>query len=642
MSAKAQCPRCGAPIAFHVSSSLVTVCEHCSTAVARTDRALEDLGRTADLVHTGSPLALWQSGRLGGIGFQITGHVQIQHPAGGLWDEWYLCFDDGRWGWLAEAQGRFLVTFQHGYDDVIDPQTLAPGRQIRLAGEVMVVTEVSEGMYVAGRGEMPYRFQPGQRFFFADLSGAGGRVGTLDFGARPPTLFMGREVALGELGIEGTGDAHGHQPRAQVAVEALSCQHCGGALELPDLGAIERVVCPYCGSMHDCRSGLLALVEAQRRSASKLALPLGSRGTFEDITFTVIGFLRRKVTVHGESFTWDEYLLYEPSRGFRWLSCSEGHWMYLRPIAAGDVRSSRSPASRAWRTDVAEHGGKTFEVFQQDTAQITHVAGAFYWKVTVGERTLMTDYVAPPEMLSAEVAETEIQWTLGRYMTRRELRRCFPDVDVPRASPEGVAPAQPFAYKDVYPVWGVLLALVLLAGAWNCHRSPERDVFDQRFTIPAQTGEPAEESIVFSEPFQLHGSGLIQVRAGCNQLDNSWIHAQADLVNEDTGSVHTFDMPIEYYHGTEGGEAWTEGSRQRTRILSAVSPGSYVVRLAVERSKRDVEHTLAIDIDEGVFYWRGWLVTLLLVSLLPICMILYHVYFERRRWRDSEYKGSDE
>ena len=44
--------------------------------------------------------------------YEITGRVQIQHEAGGIWDEWYVAFRDGkRWGWLAEAQGRYYLTF---------------------------------------------------------------------------------------------------------------------------------------------------------------------------------------------------------------------------------------------------------------------------------------------------------------------------------------------------------------------------------------------------------------------------------------------------------------------------------------------------------------------------------------------------
>ena len=42
---RASCPACGGPVVFKVSSSLVAVCEHCHSVVARGDRKLEDLGK---------------------------------------------------------------------------------------------------------------------------------------------------------------------------------------------------------------------------------------------------------------------------------------------------------------------------------------------------------------------------------------------------------------------------------------------------------------------------------------------------------------------------------------------------------------------------------------------------------------------
>ena len=54
--AVANCPSCGGPIEFKIGSSAAVICDHCRTVVARTDRGLEDLGKVAPLVETGSPL----------------------------------------------------------------------------------------------------------------------------------------------------------------------------------------------------------------------------------------------------------------------------------------------------------------------------------------------------------------------------------------------------------------------------------------------------------------------------------------------------------------------------------------------------------------------------------------------------------
>jgi endogenous inhibitor of DNA gyrase (YacG/DUF329 family) len=56
MSAQANCPACGATVTFDISSSLAVVCPSCRSVVARTDRALESLGKVAELSESRSPL----------------------------------------------------------------------------------------------------------------------------------------------------------------------------------------------------------------------------------------------------------------------------------------------------------------------------------------------------------------------------------------------------------------------------------------------------------------------------------------------------------------------------------------------------------------------------------------------------------
>ncbi|HBR55917.1 MAG TPA: DUF4178 domain-containing protein, partial [Blastocatellia bacterium] len=108
---RSNCPSCAAPIEFKAGSTIVVVCEFCRSAVARTDRALEDLGKVAEVVETQSPLKIGLKGEFKGNRFELTGRAQLKHEMGGVWDEWYATFSNGWVGWLAEAQGRFYMTF---------------------------------------------------------------------------------------------------------------------------------------------------------------------------------------------------------------------------------------------------------------------------------------------------------------------------------------------------------------------------------------------------------------------------------------------------------------------------------------------------------------------------------------------------
>ncbi|HSP80131.1 MAG TPA: DUF4178 domain-containing protein, partial [Myxococcaceae bacterium] len=109
------CPSCGAPVQFTAGSALVVVCEHCQTVVAKKGRHLEAHGKIGAIVDTDTPLQLGAEGRYARVGYRVVGHLQKDHGKG-PWDEWYVEFDDGRTGWLSEAEGFFYLLFAAGHE----------------------------------------------------------------------------------------------------------------------------------------------------------------------------------------------------------------------------------------------------------------------------------------------------------------------------------------------------------------------------------------------------------------------------------------------------------------------------------------------------------------------------------------------
>ena len=69
-------------------------------------------GGARDGLFLGAVLRVGLEGMYDGRKFRLTGRTQLAHPAGGVWDEWYAAFADGRWGWLSEAQGRYYLLFE--------------------------------------------------------------------------------------------------------------------------------------------------------------------------------------------------------------------------------------------------------------------------------------------------------------------------------------------------------------------------------------------------------------------------------------------------------------------------------------------------------------------------------------------------
>jgi hypothetical protein len=661
MAFEASCPACGATVTFKTGSSVVVVCGSCNSVVARTDRGVEDAGKVADVVESGSPLDVNLRGVYLGVAFELTGRAQLGHAAGGFWDEWYAHFDDGRWGWLAEAQGRFYITFQI---QVPAPNALPSFDSLQLGQQVWavpaqtppVVAEKGTAQMLAAEGEIPYLVKPGETYAYADLSGQGGAFGTLDYGEQPPLVFTGREVTLDELGLAGATRTRERDVQ-QVAAAQLNCPNCGGPLELRAPDRSERVTCPNCGSLLDVNQGQLRYLKTLERIGPQPSIPIGATAEFEGRPQTVIGFMVRSVEFEGVRYFWQEYLLYNPATGFRWLVESDGHWSYIKSVAPGEVVE----ANRA-----AIYGGKSFKIFQDATARAEYVEGEFYWKVSVGELAQATDYVAPPLMLSKEVPinpgasgrraalqSEEVNWSLGEYTPLKEIERKFA-VKLP--TPTTVAPNQPWPHKKIYRYWGVLLLVAIFAGLFMLATAPRATVFTQSYTLqPTPTPTPgtpeaaqaaqdaaengnAKTQVIFTDPLPLRGRRNIEVTGRAN-VDNNWLYVEGDLINEETGLIQQFELPIEYYYGTEDGEDWSEGDREQTVYLPAMPEGKYTMRLEAqwENWNQNAPPQVSIRVEQGVPRLTNLLIVLVLLSVVPLFVGWRQMQFARRRWADSAF-----
>jgi hypothetical protein len=675
MSVKVSCPACGGPINFPVGSAIVAVCPYCRSVVARGDRQPEDLGKVAALVETDSLLEVGRKGRYQGVPFELTGRAQLAHPAGGVWDEWYAAFADGRWGWLAEAQGRFYLTFEQ----VVPLEGLPLFQQLALGGNVhlpgsqaaLTVAEKAEAHTVSAEGAIPYRLVPGSSYRYADLSGPAGEFATLDYTDTPPDVFVGREVTLDTLGIPESARPRQREAR-QVEGVHLNCPQCGGALELRAPDKSERVVCPNCGSLLDVNQGQLRFLKALFQPPLRPLLPLGSVGRMNGQDYMTIGFLQRSVRIEGVRYFWEEYLLYHARIGFRWLVCSDHHWSFVEPLSPGKVHASAREAT--W-------GTKHFKLFQRARATVEHVLGEFYWKVSVGEAVNATDFIRPPEMLSREVSEAEddqgeINWSLGTYVPAADIQKAFGLKSLPRPSFGNVAPNQPFLHKRVYLNWGLLTAAAFVLLLIVLAVSPRRTVYEQTFQV--QPGDdPDKPHVEFSEPFALQAHQNVRITARA-EVNNSWLDIEGDLIQEEGDLVQPFSVPVSFYQGVEEGEAWQEGSKEGTAYLSALPKGTYRLRLefvaehpaaklgqpgqppsgpagqpppgpqgqppvqpgqspAKPKPLQPATIPVSVRVEQGVPRLWMWVLTLLALAVIPAGVGAYHIYFELRRWQESSF-----
>lgn len=637
---QANCPSCAAPITFKNGSTVVLVCPFCRAAVARTDKKLEDLGKVADIAESESPLKIGLKGVWKNIRFELTGRAQNRHDAGGFWDEWYATFSNGWVGWLAEAQGKFYLTFYQPLKEVLPPfEQLQIGQtvpQIKNKTPLMV-TEKGTATSVAADGEIPYKLTPNERSDYADLSGAGNAFGTIDYSMNPAWAFVGEQVSLADIGL---ADAKSAERKARkVAVGKMGCPKCGGSLELNAPDKTERVTCPFCNSLLDVNQGNLKFLHTLAKVENPFVLPIGAEGNFAgDVKFKIIGAIVRSVTVDGVQYFWHEYLLYNPPIGFRWLVHSDNHWNFVEPINAADVAFSNNTIVSD-TSNTAIYNGRTFKIFQDAQARVEYVQGEFYWRVEQGEKVRAIDFVNAPLMLSQEITNNEMNWSVGTYLTREEVEKAFGVTDLPK--PWSVAPNQPFI-GGFYIKWGLAMLglLIFVAIAMIPLGGFSSTPLNQQIVLPPTANAQAAQT-VFSLPFELQGNRNVKITASA-PVDNAFADLDIDLINEQNNEVESVSIPIEYYSGVDGGESWSEGGQTQDATLSSLPAGKYTLRVEGTWQNFQQPMPVFVKIEQNINRGVNFFCAFFILAILPFLALFRKWTFEAKRWKESSFGASND
>jgi len=328
------------------------------------------------------------------------------------------------------------------------------------------------------------------------------------------------------------------------------------------------------------------------------------------------------------TYGWGEYLLFNPYQGFRYLTEYDGHWNYVSPLRS-------LPEARSTGLNTVRYLNETYKRFQTANAKTAYVIGEFPWQVRFGETYQVTDYVCPPRVLSSEGSEKEVTWSLGEYMSGKDIWKAF---SLPGAPPPavGVYENQPSPLGDtpkkIWRYWFFLFLAALVLQVYNSVTSPEQAVFTHSYTFDTQaTGEP---SFVTEEFYLKSPDSPVKVETQAD-LNNNWIYLNYALINVDTGQAWDFSREVSYYSGYDDG-AWSEGDRNDSVTLPAVPSGRYYLRVEPEGDKNTGAINYSVKLTRGV-PTPIWFVIACGLLLVPAIMLSWRsISFEHRRWEESD------
>ena len=416
-------------------------------------------------------------------------------------------------------------------------------------------------------------------------------------------------------------------PNPTVKARSLSCPNCGGTVEIRGFAHSLTAVCQNCLSVLDASTPEVSVIQkinAKLRRTPKI--PLGTRGKIEGTSYEVIGFQTRGITVEGELYEWDEYVLFNPYHGFLYITEYRGHWNLVHPLPS-------LPQVKEGTRPTAVHENRTYKHFQSATANTLFVLGEFPWRVRVGEEVKAADYTSPPYLLSAEITGNEVSWSQGRYIDGSWVWQSFGVPGQP-PPPQGIYVNQPNpnagrpggAFKLLLLFLGAMLALALFFMV----TSRREKVFESSYQFWAAA--PGEKSFV-TPIFELKGRTSNVVVETRTDAMNNWMGVGYALINSDTGVAYNFGREISYYY--DGSDK--EGSQNDSVTVPSVPSGRYYLLVDPEGDTNSAQINYSILVRRDVPNFAFFLIGAVVLLIPPIAILWKTNRFEYSRWQESDY-----
>jgi hypothetical protein len=426
------------------------------------------------------------------------------------------------------------------------------------------------------------------------------------------------------------------------ATENATCPKCQHEIALYDPAGSEFCVCPNCYSF-------IRFIANDFAKSQKLApkirwspiIPIGTEGILKGISYKIIAYVEKKESA--TVYSWREYILYNYEKGYANLAEFDGHWNFVAGKAFHP--DLEGLGKNDW--NFVQYNDIEYKLFNKYTAVVTALVGEFDWD-PLTEQTKTREFIAPPYMIFREQANgtgSQAELYLGEYTEALEIADAF-KIDLNRFPDKIGIGANQFSnhysrWYTISRVTGILILALLVIQLVVMYLKPEKVVMDQEFTIAYDSTKVGDDFKSFATPaFDVEdNASAMEVNLG-SAVDNNWLEATVTLVNEKTNQTWEVTEGIEYYHGYEDGESWSEGSQQTTVLLSSIPSGKYHLNVYPASGNRSITN-LRVAVTTNVTLWMNLFVTCLLLCIYPIYCWVRMQNFEKQRWMNSDYSPYD-
>jgi len=408
-------------------------------------------------------------------------------------------------------------------------------------------------------------------------------------------------------------------------------------------GSSSTVLCPKCGVENTLRGKAMTLAltckgcktyfcrgswndeQSTFRHTERPALTIGSRGKIDGYSYEVMGFVVKAESKY--HYQWREYLLFNPYRGFAFLSEYNGHWNFIWPL-------ERDP--RNGKVDDFFYKDTIFKLYQKYGAEVIYAEGEFFFDVVgTTESSTNHEYVGPPYLIAVEKNDDSFIVFEGEHLTQNEIATAFALSKEDLPDKTGVGYTQPFnqSIDDNVLIKITVLFIVALVIAQIVLTSSSKDerVLQEQYYESNLKGQ----KMLVTPSFEFKdGTKSLEINLEA-PIANDWFFGEFSLINEGDGTEYNFTHEIEYYSGYEDGEHWSEGSTSGTAFLSQIPAGKYHLNIYPEFSPNN--HEFSISVYRDVPITSNFFIACIGLLLFPLIFFVWKRNYEQRRWSDSDY-----
>ncbi|MEM7407142.1 MAG: DUF4178 domain-containing protein [Pseudomonadota bacterium] len=417
------------------------------------------------------------------------------------------------------------------------------------------------------------------------------------------------------------------------ALRSLNCTQCGAPLTLLGGHRVESLTCGFCGSVMDAKDDFKVVATFKDLKRPYCPIKIGMRGIVKDVEFTVIGMVQYR---DEEYATWVELAMFSPTHGYAWLEYDHGHFIFSRRTREqpefGGALHHKSP--------FMAHG-VTFRTHSMYGATVTFVEGELTYTAQVGDRVSLTEGIAPPLGFTIERTGSENEYQLSEYLEPADVLEAFgleADIARNRATVHPIQPYQASWFISGLTLSGMIFGPVaILLLLFTLFFGSGTELLQQSFDPRGIYGKKG----VVSHEFEVTDAGNLIGLELYSNLSNAW-GAFDVVVRREGKEIFSMGKEISYYSGYEGGESWSEGSREASAYFKVPEPGKYTLQIFGEGGtgssarRAPQARSLTVTLREGIKVSRYYLVMAVLCLLAWASGFFGRAAFESKRWDDDD------